>query len=500
MTALRKLAPYWPEGIIGILVVLAFIPVFAKPGFLFFLDWDWAPSIAPLRIDNVHLLSGLPIQMLAHTLATIFSSEITQKLLLFITLATMGMGMIALTKRSILPYAPKRIIEIAALGSGIFFTFNSFVLNRISLGHIYFLFGYALTPWALLFFLKALDNPRKKTALIAGLFAAFTMSLSIHHIVLLPIPLLAIALANKKNNKAVLRNSGFFLVPIIAFLIAQASAGLYSTDWVGYDIMRKSQEDYKLQYPCTNNAIIDTTTLSSTWRPVPKLCPSNLSFFLFWPVLIALMAYGTINKWGIILAGITALLLISTNALMRHFPPWSAMRDSGKFISLLALAESVLMSAGIARIYRKMPLHIIPIAILFIVSMTSLPIFFAFSKTIIPRQYPQSWIDFAKKTEESSTPPKVLFLPQTTYATLEFTGNTPTANPAPRFFINAQIISGQEKEMQLNAETLTEEQIDYIALIPNDPRAKALESVLSTIPHLEKISEDTDLSVWQFVP
>lgn len=498
MTVHRKLARHWPEGLICALIISALVPVFATPGFLILLDWAWAPAMTPIHIDNTNLLSGIPIQIASHMLIAFFSSETAQKIILALCLMLLGTGAIAFTRAILPPAVPRFAAQTIALSGGIFSVFNPFTINRISLGHINFLFGYVFTFWALAAMVRMLENPNKKRAIIAGIILVFPLAVSIHHTILLPIAIALLLLRSRQYRSAFHSHAAMLILPSAAYIIALAITGYAHDAWAGHRITTEDASAFALQYPCTSSPI-DIAALSATWRPSLIACPANAISTIGWIVLAAIMLYGTTKLWAWLLIGIAILLTYLTKDIAEIIPAWGAMRDSGKFISLLVIAEAALLATGSMRARQNISRYF-PFMLLLAVCAASIPAYSALSKNIIPSRYPQSWYEFSSILENEPGTLSVLFLPQAQYVSLQFTRNTPVANPAPLFFDNADVIVNPEQEIPITPDALRQKNITYLALLPSDPRGKQIEQDLQSLAFLKKILKSPDLSVWQFVP
>ncbi len=499
MIALKKLPPHWPEAAVALLVIIACMPAFTTPGFLFFLDWTWAPTLHPIAIDNTNLLSGLPLQILSHILAAVLPTDVIQKILLAATLALLGTGAISLA-RSILSFRILHFsMQATLLSVGIFAIFNPFTISRVSLGHLHLLLGCAATFWALAMLIRALEHPAKKRLKTAGIVLVFPLLVSIHHAVLLPLAVAPLLFRKKQYRRSLRSHAPLLIVPSALCIIALVIAGYAHDAWVGHRIVAERSPAFELRYPCTATPI-DIAILTASWRPLPAACPDTIPSALGWAAIIAIILYGTTELWALALACIAILLAYFTKDIVHAIPAWATMRDSGKFISLLVIAESTLIAAGVSRFYRIFPNFIMPLIAFLAVCSISLPLFSAFSDIITPRQYPQSWTDFARTLREMPGAQTILFFPQTTYATFQFAGNTPIANPAPGFFSGEQIIGKTAQSLSLDYATLEQEQIAYVALASSDPRAGEIRKTIQTMPHLKQLIEDADLSVWQFIP
>ena len=95
----------------------------------------------------------------------------------------------------------------------------------------------------------------------------------------------------------------------------------------------------------------------------------------------------------------------------------------------------------------------------------------ALQKSIVPAQYPAPWYEWNATFANEKEKPTVLFLPWHQYMAFNFTNYLSVANPAPIFFTNAEIMSGDNIEIMRDGIS--------VESISTNPRSKAIEAVLA---------------------
>lgn len=87
------------------------------------------------------------------------------------------------------------------------------------------------------------------------------------------------------------------------------------------------------------------------------------------------------------------------------------------------------------------------IAALLLTIYAATPAKSGFSQQIYPLIYPASWYEWNEAMTIAPRPARALFLPWHKYLPFAFTADRTVANPAPDFFTNSEIISGDNSEV-----------------------------------------------------
>lgn len=502
---------------IAIALLITF-PWLIHSGYLLLLDWPGVPTPS-LSLDPTGGISGLPIQFAWVGLGKLIGSAFAQKILILAMLSVAGSTTYVLTR-----YITSN--TIASVSAGIFAMTNAFVFNRLQMGHIYLLCGYALTPYALYLTMRFVQNPSTKRALSASATSSAVILLSIHHIILLPI-LAALVIWNFWNKKQYsIFQWGVFLGPYIATTLVLLLIVHNNPLSPLNTLSSKDLSVFAPQMQCTKSLPLDTVLLTAQWRnPHATHIPcSYIRIFTLTSITILTLVFiGTWNNKKLVFG---AFILIC----LAEIPLIPAMRDSAKYIADLAILESILIAYGISFVTTRSARMGIPIASLCVIALAGAPMLWGLSGTITPNDYPSSWYAWNMQLASLPAKPRVLFLPWHLYMPFDFTNQMTIANPTQAFFTNADVIQGDNLEMQqgdifiateshsqtsqeitktlaqINSPNfsnnfqnlLNQQRISYIALAHGSPEEADYQNLLTSLPYLHKILSSSELTVWQF--
>lgn len=547
-------------------------PWFQHRGLLFILDFVWPPELpAPTDLWRTGLLTSLPHEWLWWLLSRVVPTAFVQKLALSLPLFLSGLAMFHLTRG--IRRERAGTATLAALTSGTFYALNSFVVTRVFMGQLYLLYGYALTPWALLAFLKFRATPSPRRAITAALTAIGVMISNGHHLILLPLLLVPFAMARwrpRPSRRALVA----LVLPLALFVGAVAGFHRLATGTAGPAFHLLGPWARALRAPFSGNLLADVLTLTATWKvDLPFAFPYEIltGFGFLSGLLLAVAAFGTLRAWRhpadgplvrrlLLVAALASFLAIGvahhltepTAAwLYQHVPFWIGLRDSAKFFALLALVESVFLGLGITALAALASRHrllgsIIPPVLLALTLYTVSPALGGFGGQVYPSAYPASWYEWNRRLGEETRSPsaillrsssfagqeatedkaRMLFLPWHLYLPFSFTADRTVANPAPKFFTNAEVIAGDNSEVggthgrpfifseshrplsktievllreargrQDFGAQLAPEGIRYVALA-NDTVDAGRYSFLRAQPDLRLVFDSTELTVW----
>lgn len=452
-------------------------PWFLEPGFLFLLDFVWTPQLArPLPPWEVGHVSSLPWHWLWWILAQVIETSIVQKGAFALPWLLAGVSMYHLISWVVSRYTQltQLAATLTALSAGIFYLTNPFIFTRAVMGQHYLLLAYALTPWALLAWLMFLRHPTVKLGLIASLTVTVVMLTNAHHLILLPLLLLCFI---RRPQWEELQAWLIFLVPIgtlaLLTILAQKTAPISTTTFNPLGPWARA-----LQAPHSGNVLLDTVTLTATWKTdLPYLFSyeSLPGFMAVAIALLAIMLLGALYYYRqqpsvsftnrlLILVVFSILLVIgvahSTTEpiaawLYQSIPGWMGFRDSAKFLSLLAVGEAILLALGMAAIattvshhYRVRHAALVATAILLLVVLYfSSPSLAGLGQQIYPTTYPHSWYAWNEQLSTLDNKPRALFLPWHQYLPFAFTADRTVVNPTQNFFTGADIIAGDNSEV-----------------------------------------------------
>lgn len=461
----REKSMKWVNGLLGLLAIAAGWVWLKTPGYLFLLDYVTGPTLQNIHSDTTALLAGIPIQLLAQLLALIIPTDAITKVLIILALSIAGISAAHLAKR----IAHSNII---AMSCGMFFMFNPFVFNRIFMGHTYLLFGYALMPLLLLLILKYIATPSRNKAIWIATIATLIVFISIHYIVLLPIVVLFFILQYHKYipEKIPRKHIFFMLVPPVMLYIGILCTAFHTPTWTGHALGELHGPVFALRPYCSTSTVWDTLTLSANWRsPTITTYPCMVlpGIGIASGVLLASAAFGASSYW-------IALLYIVSIALamgVAFIPSWNPMRDSGKFLANAALVQALLIAIAYATLQQKVAKKIFAYVVFACASVITIATIMALQKSIVPSDYPSAWYEWNTIFAQEQKKPTVLFLPWHQYMAFDFTNYVAVANPAPIFFTNATIISGDNIEIMRDGIS--------VESISANPQSKAIEAMLA---------------------
>jgi hypothetical protein len=472
-----------PVLVYSLLALLVLAPLLL-PGYIFFLDMVFVPHLpTPTDINNVFLFKTI-----LHLLNIILPSQVIQKLILFSILILSGFGMHRLLQTINDDFNKTKDFNLHALPyflAGIFFMVNPFTYSRFMVGHFYVLLGYAFLPWFLIAFLKLMNELNLRGAIRLAIWALSISLVSLH---ILGMALITAALGLLMASLRLYKASNYIMLKHLLkwYSVAAIIFLIVSSFWLVPAILGKSSTN-ELISNFDERHLLSFRTVGSDWGvPLNVLSLNgfwgdNQGFYLLpkdvlpvWPILFMLLiivlmigaikAYST-NKYATLLF-LTVLFIAwvlsqgvvqSPYAGLNHWlfanvPFFAGYREPGKFIALIALAESYLLFFGVTVLLEKFKQKKIKISSWIIGLIVTLPLVYTpsmlwgFGGQVHAVNYPAQWQqvnEYLKKNAKG----KVLFLPWHEYLRLSFADRV-VANPASRFF-DAQIIQGDNSEIGL---------------------------------------------------
>ena len=433
---------------------------------------------------NGGLTAGLPIAIVLSVLVKLLGAPGTWlPLLLFFPLAAWSMGRLV---------GGPRVRRLAAAG---LFCVNPFVFQRIYVGHLALLLGYALLPLGVLSLRRYLARGRWWAPGPALWWAVLT-GLSPHLAWIFGVVVLAYVLTAQLGWTQRLVKATAVLAAFVVLnsyiLFAQASTSLTSQVGTAADLSL-----YRTTADHTFGLFGNVVALYGFWRlgPGPVL-PKQTD--TGWPLLLlAILVVVAVGAWraaggreghpedkagrrlAIVLglSGLAGLFLAMggkgpTGFLFRwayvHLPFFNIMREPQKFLMLTVLAYAYFFGWGVEQLTRSgTPIGSVaqrrmavvgPVAAL-VLSFGYTPNIFdglAGQISVIPT--PASWTDANRLMGTGAG--QVLFLPWHLYLSFPFTGRV-TANPAPAVF-SRPVISGDNVEAGAEATNSTSPRSTYL--------------------------------------
>jgi hypothetical protein len=388
---------------LGLLIGVAFCIPFFGGGRLFLLDWSIGPTTPIISINTLGLYGGLTSGVVGSMLTGILNwalGSVSTWLLYLLFFPTAFLGISRLAGGSL----------TSRISAGVLYTINPFVFNRLFVGHIDLLIGYALLPFAVLSALR-LEGALWRYGLRVSLWWAGLTAITPHFSWIYGVVVLVVAIV--AASKGALRDSVVrlaltvtsFLLMSMYLLLPHLATTLATQN--GQSSLSLYQSSGDPRFGLFGNV----AGLYGFWRlgPGPTL-PKNL--ISGWPFLyIAILLVAATGAWvalrrttsssgdearpselnaagdqmfdllqseaprtspefstnhalvatSLLIVGIIGYFLAlgsqgPTGALFRwcyvHVPFFAIMREPQKFLMLLALTYAVFFGWGIAHISR----------------------------------------------------------------------------------------------------------------------------------------------------
>ena len=464
---------YFPFIVYSVVAIILLLPSLGR-GQLFLLDMPWPEKFYLSTFARNGISAHLPIIVVLWLLNFIIPAFILQKLLLVSLIAFSGYGLHRLL-RSI------KVYGVYAYIGGLLYAVNPFVLERLLAGQWLVLFGYAVMPYFIVLFGKAYAKPSKSNVLKAFL-VWLLLFMSIHYwymatMFLLPLVLYrAISKYNKQDHftpkyaYGSLVGIALSLVWIIPSLnrvstqiekFSSADFNAFATDnalsvfWLQgfwYSTFGVASPVSNLWIvACLGLVLISLYSLYLLYRKRPKLAYYLALCF----ITASILAMGYANQY-------TRTI---TDVVRSIIPGYDGMRDTQKYVGLLALAFSVAVPYGLQKLrgVYKIVL-VIPIIALFAMVVTIIDI----RPKLKTYTYPPEWKQ-ANQFLVDKGAKKVIVLPWNGYLKLNFANNAFVANPASIYF--AVPVDTRRNSLNPTLDTTASQNDQLIISLRNSPDA-----------------------------
>jgi hypothetical protein len=447
-----------------------------RPGYLLRLDMVTVPdpplTTALLGLDPT-LPRAVPSDLAAAVLARLVPGDAAVKLLLLaaFTLATAGAARLVPTTRA-----------LPAAAGGLCYAWNPWTAERLSTGHWPLLLGYAGLPWVAAAARRlATREPRGAAALGAAMVLPAIGGVSTCILAgTLVIAVLATARVHPRQRppdmmdfpgapQAGQRPTGWSplaassrvtrrSVPVRAWPAALVAVTAAALPWLLPSLLRRGAvradpagvDAFALRPDGPFGPVGTAVQLAGVWDR--QAVPGNRSALVVQLAALALVAFA---GWGLVrarariplypallgagLAGLALAVLptvepgaAAARALARLLPASVAMRDSHRWLALLALPIAVGFgaavdavadrAAGVAALALLAPLAINP------------GLAWGLAGTLHPVRYPPEWAAARAAAAADPEPGAVLALPWTPFRDYPRVGPLPVLDPAPRMF------------------------------------------------------------------
>jgi len=463
---------------------LVILGTLLKSGYVLSLDMVFGPSQKPdlYGLGGPVLGGGIWLSSLIQLCSSVVPTWVTQKLFLLLIFFLSGVSAYSLVEtRS----------EVPRYLAGILYMINPFIYVRFLAGHWVLLLAYAVTPFAIKYFLKFLDDPSRQN-ILKTLIPLVFVSVSGHVLVLNLLAFLIIfcfkaAEPRFKIKKVIPRLA---LLALVFLAISAYWIIPLATAWGETSLQQVTQQDLFVFAPRGEGLSIpySLATMYGFWRGgytyTKDIFPA---WHLFFFIMLFLAVYGFISNHkdrraqSFAAIGIISFLLAMgalgpLSPLFENVSILRGFRDSQKFVGLLVLAYAYLGALGVNFLlsrFKRRPTKtkngiktkvnsllsrfkqdnkkILSISVVAIVLVT--PIAYNFTQfgfwgQLQPTDYPADWYKANEIINADNQDFNVLFLPWHLYMDFRFVPNQDKriANPAPSFF-DKPIISGQNLEV-----------------------------------------------------
>jgi hypothetical protein len=440
---------------------LVILGTLLKSGYVLSLDMVFGPSQKPdlYGLGGPAFGGGILFSSLFQLCSSVVPTWVVQKLFLILIFFLSGVSAYSLIETK------SRIPKYFA---GILYAINPFIYVRFLAGHLLILLAYAITPFAIKYFLKFLDDPSRQN-IIKTLIPLVFISIDPHVLILNFLAFLVIICFKMAELRHVIKNvvPGLILLAI-AFLALNAYWLIPLSTARETAIQQITQQDLLVFAPSGDGLSVpySLATMYGFWRGgytyTKDIFPA---WHLFFFIILFLAVYGFISNHkdrraqSFAAIGIVSFLLAmgAVGPLSPLFESVSILRgfrDSQKFVGLLVLAYAYLGALGVNSLlsrFKQDNKKILSISVVAIVLVT--PIAYNFTQfgfwgQLQPTDYPADWYKANEILNADNQDFNVLFLPWHMYMDFRFIPNQDKriANPASVFF-DKPIISGQNLEV-----------------------------------------------------
>jgi hypothetical protein len=456
--------------LIGIGIGIGVCYPFFRSGYLFLLDWAIGPHASNISNATLGLNGGLTISA-PFVVVESMLSHLAQGPATWVPLFL------------VFPLAAYSASRLAGgsvwcqISAATLYSVNPFVFNRVFVGHVALLIGYALLPLAV----RSAISTRivwDVRLLSPALWWTLLSALSVHFCWIYGVVMVAVACSSRRDiNKAsrwLFINTAVFSLTCAYLLLPQIGTTLPVSIGQGSLAAFRTTADPRL------GLFVNVLGLYGFWRRGPgPMLPKT--FFTGWPflllVILLVAGAGTYSLFrnrnepnsheastslapALLISGILGFLLAMgdqgpTGVLFRwayiHIPFFNIMREPQKFLMLYALALSIFFGHGVnllmtnaAKLKRAMYFLagvLLSIAIPLLYTPT---IFGGLDGQIALSKLPQSWSQANQLMGNGDG--KILDLPWHEFLAFPFTAGRVILNPASTSF-DRDVISGDNLQL-----------------------------------------------------
>lgn len=474
-------------------LALVVLPPLLSPGYVLSLDMVFGPNAD--YVDYLFRTKGpmyygrLPLLVLLDALSMAVADWVIQKLLLLALVTACGVGMYR---------AVPATSVTARLFAGTVYAVNPFVYVRLLAGHWYFLFGYALLPVAVVGIYAYLDPNRERSASLsrAVLPATAVAVFDPHAAVLLAIAAACVSVCLVRPAADRARETcercvslGIALAGLNAFWLLPA---LWALSTGGTHLAVIGAPDltaFGTAGTVRGNVPLSVAMLYGFWRGgyrVPwDVVPLSAVVGAYTLLLVA-ATHGWYRRRddprvnGLLLAAVVGFVLglgvefaptaPLFRALYEEVSLVRGMRDTQKFVALLALGYAYLGGLGVDDVISRVDAEgasptwdgrpgrrsfvvsrrtlggvVLCVAVLSLPLAYTFPMVGGFSGQLTSTEYPDEWGEANRYLAGDADEYRVLFLPWHQYMDFSWTDRT-VANPSDLYF-ERPVVRGRNVEV-----------------------------------------------------
>ena len=428
-------------------------------GYLLLLDWPSGPELPRVPLlplpSSGDVGSGTPFLAIL-ALLRIIHPYLPDKVLLVAPIVLGGVGLYRLVRSRF------GVGAAAAAYGATLYVFNPFVADRYLAGHLFFLLGFALMPWALGPVLDLLNEPSRRTSIHVGLWLLGLAALDVHVAGFYVLLVIVAGIAGLSRRGAIGAAIGLGIGAalcaywVLPSLFVPPGSGIGTADLAAYATR-----------PPGMRTLPTLAGLYGFWRnefagPAQRIP----ALYLLLGAILALALAGAIRvlaseryrRAGVVLVvgAIVGLLLAGGTS----FPPTAGAfrwlfdnvmffriyREPQKFLALVVLAYAIFGAVGLEAVARRDGRTAVvrswgasALAICVVVAYAYTMLWGFWGQVHLSR-YPVDWAR-AEQIMEAEGPGRVLVLPWHLYTVLSFSDGRIVANPAPSFF-SREVIAG----------------------------------------------------------
>lgn len=426
---------------VAVLAALALAPVLLERGFVLIGDMSFVPEQPPKAawwgLDG-SVPRAVPADGFVSAASHVLPGDLVQKVVLLGALVLAGLGMHALVRSLLVPTA-----RWAPLGAAVLYLWNPWVLERLAIGHWGLLLGYAALPWVAHAAIgyRRCPGPRQLAAVVVpfalAAFGSPTGGLLAAAVVLV----LALDRAAPRAGAAVI---GAVVVLDLPWLLPGVLGAAEPTDVAGVGA-------FAARADTPYGVLGSVLSLGGIWKEA--VVPDDRGSVLLAGValVISLVALVFLTRQPRLLAlavvGLLLAVLPTFGAgselvewLVRNVPGAGILRDSQKWLALLALGVGVgfglALDAAVRAVHRaRVPLRWL-VAAVSLSPVVLLPSFaWGIAGKLDPVQYPAEWSRVRQVLDDQpASERRIVVLPFSAYQAFGWNGGVAALDPAIRFF------------------------------------------------------------------